>query len=88
MALTANQRRKAANALMRVWSARGVEIGCLKQDIYDALIAVDAWVEANQANYNLAIPVAARTALGATEKVEMLYAVATMRTGRKVEQED
>jgi len=88
MALTTEQRLKIAAALQRVWSGRHDPIACLKQDVVAAIPAVDDWVEANQAAFNTAIPVAARNALSAQQKAELLYAVTIVRTGRKMEQED
>ena len=50
-----------------------------KPDLDAAITAVDAWVEANAAAYNAALPLAARTTLTASQKAELLAIVALKR---------
>ena len=88
MALTVDERKKVTAALMRIWSNAGKHIGCLKKDLFDATDDVDAWIEANQASFNSALPVTVRTGIDASMKADLFYAVARKRSGRKVEQED
>ena len=50
-----------------------------KQDIRDAVAAVDQWVEDNKASYNNALSVAARTNLTAVQKSRLLTYVVERR---------
>lgn len=47
-----------------------------KADLRAAVNAVDAWLEANAASYNTAIPQPARTVMSVAQKAELLSAVA------------
>lgn len=50
-----------------------------KADIQAAIAAVDDWVVNNQTNFNGALPLAARTALTATQKARVLLYVVRRR---------
>lgn len=51
-------------------------LGITKADLRAAVDAVDAWLEANAASYNTAIPQPARAAMTPAQKAELLSAVA------------
>jgi hypothetical protein len=44
-----------------------------------AVDATDDWIEANQASFNSALPLPARTALTSKQKVRLFLSVAQMR---------
>ncbi len=50
-----------------------------KDDLREAVNAVDDWVDDNAAAFNQALPVAARTALTAAQKAELLMRVVRRR---------
>lgn len=50
-----------------------------KADLRAAIDAIDAWVDANAASFNSAIPLPARTALTARQKVALLTWVVRRR---------
>ena len=52
-----------------------------KPDLNAAITAVDDWIEANAASFNLALPLAARTTLTAAQKAELFMRVAQSRYG-------
>ena len=54
-------------------------ISITKVDLRAAVDAVDAWVDANAASFNTAIPLPARTALNARQKANILSAVIRRR---------
>ncbi len=51
----------------------------LKGDIEAAANAIDDWIDGNQASFNAALPLPARTALTAKEKVMLFVKVVTKR---------
>jgi len=53
--------------------------GLLKADVQAAVAAVDDWVVANQASFNAALPLPARTSLTAAQKAELLALVLQRR---------
>lgn len=50
-----------------------------KADLLAAVAAMDAWIDANMAVFNAAIPEPARSALTAQQKVELFMAVLIRR---------
>ena len=73
-------RQRIWRGLMRYWSTLRVAVGALsKSDIQDAVNATDTWIEANQAAYNNALPLAARTELSQEDKTLLFCAVALAR---------
>ena len=50
-----------------------------RADLQAAVVATDNWIDSNQASYNSALPVAARTNLTALQKTLLFCAVALMR---------
>lgn len=66
--------------IMRLISARGEGLpGVLKADLRAAVNATDAWIDANQAAYNTALPSAFRTNATLLQKTLLFCAVAAMR---------
>lgn len=45
------------------------ELGLTKQDLKDAVDAIDTWIDDNSTNFNNALPLPARTSLSQTQKV-------------------
>ena len=54
-------------------------VAVTKSDLRAAVDAIDQWVDDNAASFNSAIPVAARTALTARQKAELLMFVIRRR---------
>ena len=74
--LTDIQRREIWRDFMSDISSEHQSVGDLtKQDLRAAFNAVDDWVDTNAASLNTAIPVAARTALSAAQKAQLLMFV-------------
>jgi len=68
--------------LMRYWSRVNVGeslLNIVKADLRAAVDATDIWIDNNQASYNSALPVAARTNLTAIQKTLLFCAVALAR---------
>ena len=59
----------------RKWEALGLS----RDDIAAAVNAVDAWVDANAASFNQALPEPARSELTAIQKTKLLYLVCRRR---------
>lgn len=79
MALTDLERQATSTALQRNWSTLGLPCGVTKADLKAAVDAVDDWCDANQASFNTAIPLPARTALTAAQKGWLLGYVVRKR---------
>jgi len=78
--LTDAQRRKLWATFMSDVSAREEVFGnLLKADIRAAIDAIDGWIEANQASFNQAIPLPARTELTAKQKVDIFKLIVSER---------
>jgi hypothetical protein len=60
-------------------SAARTAFALSKPDLQAAVNAIDDWVEANQAAFNTAIPLPARTTLTAKQKVQLLFYVVSRR---------
>lgn len=54
-------------------------VGLTKAELRDAVNATDDWIEANQAAYNAALPVAARSILSTKQKALLFMFVASHR---------
>ncbi len=71
------------NDRFKVWAdlMRRSEIysGMLKADLRAAIDDTDAWIEANQASFNAALPLPARTSLTTRQKALLLMAVAAKK---------
>lgn len=57
------------------------EFSLSKTDVRAAIDAADIWVQDNKASFNTALPVAARNALSATQKANVLLFVVMKRFG-------
>lgn len=57
----------------------GETIGIVRQDLRDAVAAIDAWADANAASFNTAIPQPARGALTTKQKARLLMYVVKRR---------
>ncbi len=77
--LSENDRVTEWAGFMSDISIRREPIALVKQDLRDAINAVDDWVDTNTAAFNQALPVAARTFLTATQKAELLMRVVRRR---------
>ena len=77
--LTDADRRTIWAAFMSEMSSRRDGHALSKNDLRAAVDAVDDWVDTNTASFNAAIPVAARTALNAKQKSEILVFVVRRR---------
>ena len=64
---------------MRHQSAEHATMAFTKDDLRAAVNAADAWVDANAASYNAALPLPARTALTAKQKALLLMFVIRRR---------
>jgi len=60
-------------------SALRVVFNLSKPDLQAAVNAIDAWADSNQAAFNTAIPLPARTALTTKQKLQILYYVLSRR---------
>lgn len=83
--LSDEDRRRTWAQLMRT----GLAIpGVVKADLRAAVDATDAWIEANQAAYNAALPQPFRGAAGLDEKTLLFCYVAMRRAGLLRAEED
>lgn len=81
MALTTQQKLDIRGEWGSELSRRREPFGLRKPDLDAAISAVDAWVEANAASYNAALPQPARGVLTAAQKAELLLLVVKKRFG-------
>lgn len=73
-------RKRVWAGLMRYWSSLLETVpGVTKTDLREAVNAADAWVDANTASYNSALPAAFRANATAEQKSILLIAVVLMR---------
>jgi len=77
--LSTEDRQRVANGLMRSWSNIWERIGVSSDELLAAVVATDCWIEVEQANYNSALPQAARDALSLAQKTLLFCAVACAR---------
>lgn len=78
-ALSDSDRRATWAELMQEWSLLRESVAITKTDLRSAIDAIDAWVDANAASFNSAIPQPARGALTATQKAKLLLFVVRKR---------
>lgn len=82
MAVLPDAERAACHAtLMRLLSDRATSCSLTKAQLRAAVDATDDWIDQNAAAYNTALPVAARNALTATQKLWLFLYVARRRAG-------
>ena len=92
--LSVTDRTRVWRGLMRRWSNGGESCAFLKSHLYDptldtgAVVDVDAWVDGRQGltapdtvGFNGGLNVAYRALFTATQKTDLLLAVAAMRRG-------
>jgi hypothetical protein len=73
------ERKAAADDLGREFSELGLPCGITKPELLAAAAAADAWVEANAAAFNAALPQPARGTLSNRQKALLLSRVAHRR---------
>lgn len=90
MAVLADEdRRRTWAHLMRSWAAvLGTPIPVVKADLRAAVDATDAWIEANQAAFNTALPQPFRGAATTPQKTLLFCYVAMRRAGILRTEED
>jgi hypothetical protein len=67
-------------ALWAAWMRENSEsCGITKADLRAAVDAADAWVDANAASFNSALPLPARTTLSSAQKARMLALIVRRR---------
>jgi len=72
-------RVRIRRGLSRWWSNQRDAMNLSRVDLAAAIVATDDWIDSNQASYNSALPVAARTNLTAIQKALLFCAVALAR---------
>lgn len=72
-------RRELWAQWMREASARREQITLSKTELRAAVDAIDAWIDANGASFNSAIPQPARGALSARQKAELFFFIVRRR---------
>lgn len=77
--LTNDQRKDLWIEYMSTISARREGLSLTKAELRAAVDAVDDWIDGNIASFNSSLPLPARTALTAKQKVELFFAVARAR---------
>jgi hypothetical protein len=75
-------------ALMRLMSVNAETIPITKPDLLDAITAADAWIDANAASFNAALPAPFRTTATQAQKARLLSYIALKRTGQTVPMEE
>ena len=79
MALTTEQKEALLKSMMSHWSRIWERVDVSQQGAMEAITATDDWIEANQSDYNLALPASPRSLLSATQKTLLFCAVAMVR---------
>lgn len=80
MAVLSNEDRvEIWRDIMNALSGEREPCALTKTDLRAAIDAADAWVDANKASYNNALPAAARTALTPAQKARLLTIVIKKR---------
>jgi hypothetical protein len=77
--LSTGERAAGTAAYSEECSKERLALELTKATLRAAYDAADAWVDANAAAYNTALPAAARTALTASEKAKLLVHVVSRR---------
>ena len=79
-ALSDADRKRIWRGLMRFWSRNREQTpGMVKGDIRAAVDAADSWLDDNAANFNNALPTAAKTNMTASQKSLLVAVGALMR---------
>lgn len=81
-ALSDSDRRATWAELMQEWSSLRDPVAITKIDLRAAIDAIDAWVDANAASFNSAIPQPARGGLTSAQKAKLPLFVVRKRFER------
>ncbi len=65
--------------IMSELSSRRESLGLTKDELRAAVDAIDQWIDDNAVSFNSAIPLPARTALTARQKVELFMVIVKRR---------
>jgi hypothetical protein len=77
--LSAGDRAAVLSYYAQLLSSGRIAFNLSKVDALAAVNATDDWIEANQAAFNAALPLAARTGLTTKQKVWLFFLVASRR---------
>lgn len=77
--LSSNDRAALWSEFMSEVSQNRESVDLVKADLRAAVDAIDSWVDDNQASFNSALPLPARTALTAKQKARLLMFVVRRR---------
>lgn len=78
--LTEQQRAEIWAKIMQVFSADNDAVGSMsKQDLRNAVDAIDTWIDDNTNNFNVSIPQPTRNALTAKQKSRILMLIVGKR---------
>jgi len=86
--MDATNRLRTWAQTMRDWPSNIGTPSVTKQELRAAVDATDAWIEANQASFNAALPQPFRGAATVPQKAFLFCYVAMRRAGRLKVQED
>lgn len=81
--LSTEDQKKITIGLQRYWSVLRTPVALTKIELFDAVKATDAWVDANQASFNAGLPQVAKDNLTAEQKVLIFCAVAAFKVSRE-----
>ena len=79
MALTTEQRQELFAEFQRYESSNKNPIDCTKPDLKAAVDGIDDWIDSNQASFNAAIPLPARTSLTMKQKLRLFMKILDKR---------
>ncbi len=77
--LSEQDRRRIWRGLMRYASREFQDVGLSKSELRAAVDETDNWIDANQAGFNAALPVAAQSGLTTAQKTLLFCGVAAIR---------
>ena len=77
--LSVNELKNVNASVMILLSDRRDIISITKPDLLAAITAMDAWIDANAASFNTAIPLPARTSLTVKQKIELFMLIVKAR---------
>lgn len=78
--LSTEDRQRIWRGLMRYWSNIREILGAFsKNDLLDAVVATDEWIDDNQTGFNTALPEPFKTEATQVQKTLLFCAVALMR---------
>jgi hypothetical protein len=77
--LLGSERARARSDFTMLLMAATEEISLTRPELQAAIDATDAWIDANAASFNAALPLPARAALTTKQKARLFMAVAKRR---------